>query len=655
MPRIQVIYRKVGRMKNKIAIGLLQFLGFFIMLSSISAFGEEVIFFEDFEGTHPGWYTDNGVWEIGEPAAAVGGCISGSNCAGTILLGNYPDYTNSYLIYDLPHLVGICLPEVSGDEEIWLRFWHWFSYSDDAGYVQISVQNEKDGSWSVMENIPTATAVVRSSGWTRKGIDLTPYAGKCIKIGFYHTADSYYTALGWYIDDVEVVVGVPEFPDLKACFEDSIGDWTVENGVWQIGVPDSRPGDPYEGDLCAGTILAGNYPDYTSSRLVSPSFWVPAITSDEEVHFRIWQWVEYGDDYGQIQISVQDEESGAWSEWMELDLSEPSTRTSDWAPKAVDLTSYTGKKVRIAFYHIADSYYTYAGWYIDCVEVITAIPVLFGDFELGWDGWYTDNGVWELCSTDENDFYMATVCDGNYPSYTGSRLISPTFWVPDDMGAVYFSFQHNWTYGDDFGEIEISVLDEATGEWSNWEDLFSIPATISGTSGVSATGYSYLTGFEGRKARIAFRHSADSYYEYAGWHLDDIIFPGVSPAINKIFFNRYIPTPCLSNISVSAEDPSGGNLLYHYATPDGGIIIGDGAQVAFDPLTQKYEPYTLKIAVSSERTQMASFTHKLKIYTEVVNDFEPDGDIDGKDLAQFDVATGNVARLAEEFGMVACQ
>ena len=124
-----------------------------VYMTSNNTNAQETIFSEDFEGGWGDWYPDNGVWEVGEPTAGPGSAHGGLNCVGTVLAGNYPAYTDSRLIYNLPHQSGIDLPEITGDEELHLRFWHWYSYSSyDYGYIQIQVQDGSD--WeTVLESV----------------------------------------------------------------------------------------------------------------------------------------------------------------------------------------------------------------------------------------------------------------------------------------------------------------------------------------------------------------------------------------------------------------------------------------------------------------------------------------------------------------------
>ncbi|MCJ7603869.1 MAG: choice-of-anchor J domain-containing protein, partial [Desulfobulbaceae bacterium] len=260
----------------------------------------------DFEEGWGDWHTDNGVWEVGTPTYGPSFCYSGEQCAGTVLGGSYPTTTDSQLISPTLDLTGI---EIVGDEELHLRFWHWFSYySSDYGIVQISEYDESLGSWSAFTNISGAI-VYSSAVWSPKSIDISAYAGKKVRIAFYHyTHDDSGVGAGWYVDDVEIIKKVPE-PTWD--FECGWDDWYTDNGVWEVGVPTYGPSVCYSGEQCAGTILSGKYPTTTDSRLISPSFYLPA---DGALSFSFWHWFSYySSDYGIVQISEYDESLGSWS------------------------------------------------------------------------------------------------------------------------------------------------------------------------------------------------------------------------------------------------------------------------------------------------------------------------------------------------------
>ncbi len=117
-------------MKKVIFIGVL-----LVLISTYANAQSPVVQNGDFEDGWTSWSADNGVWQIGTPTAGPGGCIEGSQCAGTVLDGNYPPDTDSRLISY--HVV---LPAVTGYEEIHLRFMNWFSYFDSIDWGQVQVQ-----------------------------------------------------------------------------------------------------------------------------------------------------------------------------------------------------------------------------------------------------------------------------------------------------------------------------------------------------------------------------------------------------------------------------------------------------------------------------------------------------------------------------------
>jgi hypothetical protein len=322
----------------------------------------ETVYFENFAGGWGAWSADNGVWEVGTPST-VGppACFSGSQCAGTVLNGNYPPKTDSRLISP-----SIILPTVVSGENLFLYFreWHnyYYSYYLDSGQVQVSAYDPVTKTWSVFHN--EALREENSSPvWSRKGVDLTAYAGKKVHLGFYHIeGDGYYFAPGWYIDDVEIVRKSSQF---TGDFETGWGDWFADNGVWYVGPPTEGPTACHTGSACAGTIPNGSY-----SRLIFPDYQLPTVTGLNEIHLRFWNWHGTGGT-GQVQISVYDPTAGTWSSWANEGVAVGPT-SGVWSPKDIDLTAYSGKKVRLGFSHTNGN--ANAGWYIDDMTISSGTP-----------------------------------------------------------------------------------------------------------------------------------------------------------------------------------------------------------------------------------------------------------------------------------------
>ena len=105
-------------------------------------------------------------------------------------------------------------------------------------------------------------------------------------------------------------------PEFTGSFESGWGDWSADRGVWEVGTPTAGPDSCHSGSNCAGTVLGGNYPADTDSRLISPSIMLPTVSGDQELHLRFWHWFSYSSyDAGYVQISVYDETTGEWSDW----------------------------------------------------------------------------------------------------------------------------------------------------------------------------------------------------------------------------------------------------------------------------------------------------------------------------------------------------
>ena len=325
----------------------------------------EVIFSESFESCiPPDWSVDNGIWEccIHNGSEPWGG---GSLYAATICDANYLAYTDSRIISP-----EIQLPGTTSYEELHLRFWHRFSYStNDVGYVQIQVY---DGAWSAWTSISNAV-LQESAIWTQMDIDLTAYANQMIRIAFFHSASPPYESDGWRIDDIFLTKKTPEF---TGDFECGWEDWSADRGVWEVG-KSSGPPVCYSGGQCAGTVLNGNYPASTDTRLVSPTIEIP-INGGCEVCFH--HWLSYStNETAYVQIQTYDDLSGLWSAW--IDVEGPFTGISgNWFRTCIDLSTYAGQKVRIAFYHTADPPYESSGWYVDQIRINCDGDPLFSYF-----------------------------------------------------------------------------------------------------------------------------------------------------------------------------------------------------------------------------------------------------------------------------------
>ncbi len=345
----------------------------------------QVVFFEDFEHGWGDWYADNAIWQVGLPTSGPGGCFNGSAlCAATNLTGNYPDNSSSTLISP-----NIQLPAITADQQILLSFEQWLGIGNwDSAKVEIADETAP-GVWSAWQTLASSGTPNSGSGWgIGRLLDISSHAGNTVRIGFLLSQGNsgpynYSTAVGpgWYIDNVEVSINsalpfqVSSSTPYSAGDEAGWGDWYADNAVWQVGLPTSGPGSCFNGSAqCAATNLKGTYPDNSSSGLISPSIQLPAITADQQIRLRFEQWVAMGSwDYAVVEIA-DETAPGVWSAWQSL--ASYTTSSGAWAYPLLDISSYAGQTVRIAFLLSQGNSgpYNYStavgpGWYIDNVEV----------------------------------------------------------------------------------------------------------------------------------------------------------------------------------------------------------------------------------------------------------------------------------------------
>ena len=155
-----------------------------------------------------------------------------------------------------------------------LRFWHWYSFSSgDSGVMEIKPAGSN--TWTAISPTYTGTS---SEVWSKPSVDLSAYAGQTVQVAFHFVATdvSYYPdeSTGWYVDDVALVTRTPVFNNPET-WETGLGDWSAEQGTWEVGQPTTGPGSAYNGTRCAATVLAGNYAASVDSRLLSPVFTGP--------------------------------------------------------------------------------------------------------------------------------------------------------------------------------------------------------------------------------------------------------------------------------------------------------------------------------------------------------------------------------------------
>ena len=169
------------------------------------------------------------------------------------------------------------------------------------------------------------------------------------------------------------VIGLEDWED---GFDNDPWVWTVDNGLWDVGVPTAGPGEAHSGTMCVATVPGGDYPNLTSSRLILNSLDLTgySLAPGEELRLYFWQWFEIGyeggyyNDYDLRRFQVRPE-GESWAT-LEGDFTRDG---AVWSRSSLDLSAYAGQRVDVGFYLYQDpgDNQTKAGWYIDDVSPVS--------------------------------------------------------------------------------------------------------------------------------------------------------------------------------------------------------------------------------------------------------------------------------------------
>lgn len=180
-------------------------------------------------------------------------------------------------------------------------------------------------------------------------------------------------------------------------FEDEGRFSTSPPSDWQWGRPSSGPRQAHSGVNVWATNLAGNYRNYSDSRLDTPPIVLAPTLSSATLRFWHWYEHEYSGalyDGGNIKVSVDggpftlvypvggyDNLVNPYNQVLggEPAFGGPSGTGDFWHEEVVDLTPFIGHTVQVRFHFASDSDVNMAGWYIDDVSVDLTTPVAIGN------------------------------------------------------------------------------------------------------------------------------------------------------------------------------------------------------------------------------------------------------------------------------------
>lgn len=137
----------------------------------------------------------------------------------------------------------------------------------------------------------------------------------------------------------------------------------VKTGGWRTGeLPGKAKAGPL-GRAVAASNSSASYDNNSDAWLISPRISLSASKPGTRFTLRLQEWfeLESGYDFGYVKVSADD---GA--HWITVSAREGKNNGRE---HEIDLTSFAGQEIRIAFHLVSDASNVYAGWHISSATV----------------------------------------------------------------------------------------------------------------------------------------------------------------------------------------------------------------------------------------------------------------------------------------------
>jgi hypothetical protein len=291
---------------------------------------------EGFETNFDDWSVDAGTWEIGKPTSGPNAAHGGTNCAGTVLAGNYGWNMDTRLISPPFSVPASNTPT--------LRYAQWFKFVNALGVVEIN--NGTTSSMSITNTTITTNAVFSSFNTNTYQLFGALVAG-------YSTPFYWNQTIGGWTNTTKTLMNVQDVSD---------GEFYYEAGATPLsgGVDDDYVGDvtPFPQSAVATNFLDLQEMTWTS------------VTdgSDTPVGY-------FGTNYSYTYTTNTTVITTA-SNWQPLsttNLSQANASISSggWTNAALDLSGYAGQTVQVAFHFMSggSGWGNAPGWYVDDISV----------------------------------------------------------------------------------------------------------------------------------------------------------------------------------------------------------------------------------------------------------------------------------------------
>jgi hypothetical protein len=292
----------------------------------------------EFDPKTSDWTTDYGTWEIGKPTSGPNAAHTGTNCAATVLAGNYANFANARLTSP---------PFVVPATNAILRYQQWYNFANNAlGFVEIN--NGAVITTSITNTTVTTNATPISLNTNVYQIFGSLNTNYVAPFYWNPTIDGWTNATTVLANAIDIATGVFNFEGGSAPLA-QVGGTNVMNVVdYQVTSELPMPQSPTPTNFLdlQGITWNSQSDSFDNPTGYFGTNYTYTYTTNTTVTTSSANW---------NQISV------TWQNGSTL---------NSWIPVALDLSAFAGQTVQLGFHFGSGSGTPAAGWYIDDISLV---------------------------------------------------------------------------------------------------------------------------------------------------------------------------------------------------------------------------------------------------------------------------------------------
>jgi hypothetical protein len=384
----------------------------------------------------------------------------------------------------------------------------------------------------------------------------------------------------------------PVSDDLEA----GLVNWTP-GGLW--GLTESAC---HNGEFAVTDSPGGNYPDSYNGSLTLATEVDISTASSPVLIFRHKFWLAYGD-YAYVEISTD----GGFT-WSVLNYWGHQDYQTTWMLTRLDLSTYTGSRVKVRFRLRETSRDVSDGWYIDKVEIREAgdepvLPYPFSDeFEGTLNNWQVSDCEWAMITSECLDGSSA-ISDSPAADYANGANSMITMTGNIDLSSASAPVLIFWH------KFSLAYGDYAYAEVSNDGGVTWSVLTYWGHQDYQTTWMLTrldLSEYAGSQVKVRFRLRETSRDVSDGWYIDKV-------EIREADDEPSLSYPFSDDFEGSLDNWQASECEWSMVTSeclDGSAAITDSPSVDYANGANSMITMTGSIDLSSATTPVLTFWHK---------------------------------------------